>query len=104
MGKGAIFSVIIIIFYVAAGLALNYQGGAIARYMTYFVGCILSLFIFVFVYAVITPLIGYEFDFTILVLGLGVGSIGLSTMYVLIKQREKIFLQGKVRSSTDKQE
>ncbi len=85
MGKAPSLSILILLGYIALGLALNGKGGKIIRYLSIFISGILSLFLLVAVYTVVSPLLGERFDLVLFVISMLIGFLGASTVYCIVK-------------------
>ena len=88
--KASLGSLIITALYIAVALALNNKGGKVTKYLSYFTAGLLTLVILGSFYAAIAPLIGERFDIKLLVITFIIGVIGMSTLYVLIKQKKVV--------------
>ena len=86
--KASFLSLIIALLYIAVGLALNNIGGRATRYLSYFTASILSLLMLGAVYAAISPFFGERFDLMLLITSFIIGSIGITTIFTLVKDNK----------------
>lgn len=88
LGKVPIGSVIILLAYVAVGMGLNGKGGKPVRYISIFVGGVLSLFLLAAIYSAVSPLLGENFDLMLFIASMLIGLIGLGTIYCIVKLKQ----------------
>jgi len=83
LGNVPIYTLLIGVGYICAGMALNYKGGKVVRYLGFLMSAILSLFLIGTTFSLFAPLLGHPFEplllFSTLLLGLG----GLATIICL---------------------
>jgi hypothetical protein len=88
IGKVSIGSALILLAYAAVGLGLNGKGGKPVRYISIFVGIVLSLFLLAAIYTIVSPLLGERFDTTFFIVSLLIGLIGVATTYCVVNFKQ----------------
>lgn len=88
LGKVPLGSMILVLAYLAVGFGLNGKGGKPVRYISIFVGGILSLFLLATIFTAISPLLGEKFDLMLFLASLLIGLIGIATTYCVVKIKQ----------------
>lgn len=89
LGRTPIGSVAILLLYLAVVFGLNAKGGKPIKYISIFVGGILSLGLLASLYIAISPLLGETFDLMLFIAGAIIGFIGVGTIYSVLNHKHK---------------
>ena len=82
-GYGSIFSLVMVIGYIFAGMALNGKGGKPFRIISYVVAGLLCLFLIGALFGIFAPLFGYAFEPLLISTSLILAGLGFWTVYCL---------------------